>query len=241
MLRIVAISDLHGDGIPVADLPEGDVLVIAGDVLADDYFDSPQGRASSHVGRQGQFFDEVWIPYLRQLSTKYRKVLWITGNHDFFLESMMSGWVQERMPENVYYLAESSLVVDGINFYGAPWNMAEGWAFAITERDYARRLGAMPEDTDILITHGPPHVDGMPGFHYASRILGDWLALTPTIKHVICGHIHEAYGTYAIGDTAIHVVSSKNRNYELVNPPVVIDIPDKEPVDEVQETSTISS
>ena len=224
-MKLVAISDLHGDQIPPADLPDGDVLVIAGDVLADDYH--PAGRAiigTDRVQRQGWFFDEVWAPYLEQLSEKYPHVLWIAGNHDFFFQAISAKRIDEAVTSaNVHYLQESFIVLDGVKFYGAPWNMTQGWAFAIDEAEYAVRLGNVPADTDVMIVHGPPAIKGMPGVHWTSEIFGDWLALTP-MKAVICGHIHEAYGTYQIGTTPVYVVSSKNRQYELVNLPVEIEI-----------------
>lgn len=76
-MRIVAISDLHGDLIPVADLPEGDTLVIAGDVLPED-FNPPRhgfGVGTTRIMRQGMWFDEVWVPYLAALGERFTHVL----------------------------------------------------------------------------------------------------------------------------------------------------------------------
>ena len=233
-LRIVAISDLHGDTIPTDTLPDGDVLVIAGDVLVDDFY--PPGRDStgtSRVQRQGWFFDDVWVPWLRTLTSKYSRVLWIGGNHDFFLDAMRIGsTIYDSMPEGVTYLNEELISIDGVLFYGAPWNMTEGWAFAIDESDYMTKLAYVPDDTDVLITHGPPANVNMPGFHYCSSVLAEWIRNRPDLKVVICGHIHEAYGTYRVGAAQIHVVSSKDRNYRMVNAPVIIDLPTavKEPI-----------
>jgi len=220
-MKIIAISDLHGDLIEKYKLPAGDVLVIAGDVLPDDYhFDYKEVIKTSRIERQGKWYDKVWLPYLGTLQTKFPNVIWIAGNHDFFLQAVI---FEPKMPEGVHYLNESSVTIDGIKFYGAPWNMTQGWAFAIDEKDYAKRLGTMPSEVDVLITHGPPAVKGMPGAHWTSEILAAWITLTP-YKAVICGHIHEAYGTYKIEDVPIYVVSSKNRDYELVNKPVEIEV-----------------
>lgn len=221
-MKIIAISDLHGDRIEPDKLPPGDVLVIAGDVLPDDYTPADRKQEGTYrQQRQGWWFDDVWVPYLHTLSKQFASVLWIAGNHDFFLQGFLLDSVQEVMPKGVTYLRETDVTIDGVKFYGAPWNMTRGWAFAIDDREYAQRLGAMPEDVDVLITHGPPAIKGMPGVHWTSQILADWILLS-SMKAVICGHIHEAYGQYAIGDTPVYVVSSKDRKYELVNPPVEI-------------------
>ena len=230
---ITAVSDLHGDLIPAADLPDADVLVIAGDVLPDDYhFSYKEVMGTSRVMRQGRWFDEIWAPYLITLKEKFPHVLWIGGNHDFYLQAIMSPLIRERMPPGVHYLVEDLVEINGIRFYGAPWNCTRGWAFCLDEEDHATRLARVPDDIDVLITHGPPGhatIDGLQA--YCSAELGQWVHRhASTLKAVICGHIHEAYGTYKMWGVPVYVVSSKNRDYELVNPPVVINIPDKEPI-----------
>lgn len=224
-MKIIAISDLHGDVIPPNDLPDGDVLVIAGDVLPDDY--KPVGRdwlGTSRTIRQMWWYDDVWLPYLESLTAKFDFVLWIGGNHDFYLQAQQAKHLQEMMPKRVEYLCESWTIIDGVKFYGAPWNCTAGWAFYLDDPEgFDEKLPHVPDDTDVLVVHGPPKVDRMPGFHWCSHALSDWVATHP-LKAVICGHIHEAYGEYRILTTPVHVVSSKNRNYELVNPPVEIEI-----------------
>ena len=228
-MTIIGISDLHGDLIPVEDLPDGDVLVIAGDVLPDDYhFAYKDVIRTSRIDRQGKWFDEVWVPYLVTLRGKFANVLWIGGNHDFYLQAIMSPFIKERMPAGVHYLVEDAVTIDGVRFYGAPWNCTRGWAFWLSEEEHAARLATVPGDVDVLITHGPPAHLTMKGVHYCSAELGQWVREhSSTLKAVICGHIHEAYGTYKMWGVPVYVVSSKNRDYELVNKPVVIEIPDK--------------
>ena len=232
-MTIIGISDLHGDLIPVEDLPDGDVLVIAGDVLPDDYhFAYKDVIRTSRIDRQGKWFDEVWVPYLVTLRGKFANVLWIGGNHDFYLQAIMSLRIKESMPPNVNYLVEESVDINGILFYGAPWNCTRGWAFALDEDEHATRLAHVPDHVDVLITHGPPAhptIDRLQA--YCSPVLGQWVREhSSTLKAVICGHIHEAYGTYKMWGVPVYVVSSKDRDYRLVNPPVVINIPDKEPI-----------
>lgn len=216
-MRIIAISDLHGD-LP-ATLPEGDVLVIAGDLAPDDWTPDGAQKGTTTRSRQARWHHEVFTPWLNALP--YAHIIYIAGNHDFYLEGVNIAPPDEG--KSIHYLNEDLVNIDGVTFYGAPWNMTQGWAFALTEREYAQRLGKVPEGVDVLVTHGPPLIADMPGFHWTSQILADWIGLTP-FKAVICGHTHEAFGQYAIGDTPVYVVSIKDRKYDSVQPPTIIEL-----------------
>jgi 3',5'-cyclic AMP phosphodiesterase CpdA len=70
MPRVVAIADLHGN-LP-GDLPEGDVLVIAGDVCPIE---------DHSVEFQDRWLKETFAAWLDSLP--HAEVIWIAGNHDF--------------------------------------------------------------------------------------------------------------------------------------------------------------
>lgn len=225
-MKIIATSDLHGDLPNPELLPKGDILVIAGDILPDDYNPTDKDRiGTSRTMRQGWWFDRYLIPWLTRVKNDYKKVLWIAGNHDFFLDAMKhTDSIHSLMPEGVVYLNEEVTEVDGIKFYGAPWNGTRGWAFCLDEEEHAQRSAKIPPEIDVLIVHGPP---GIPCIEeltwYCSPALGLWV-MEQKPKLVICGHVHESYGEYKAWDTKIHVVSRKSINYRDVNPFVEIDI-----------------
>lgn len=229
-MRIIAISDLHGDLIDLKDLPEGDVLVIAGDVLPDDFH--PPGRdqvGTSRIDRQGWFHDDVLVPWLRHLKTRFPSIILVPGNHDFFYQAVMISGVAKTLPEGVTYLSETTVEVGGVKFFGAGWNLTTGWAFALLEEKIEEKCGEIPLDTDVLIVHGPPfNKEYPPLHHYTSSALAKYLTLNRGIKVVITGHVHEAYGVYPVasipGHPIVYVVSVKDRNYRTVHPPTVIDI-----------------
>lgn len=226
-MKIIAISDLHGEVISPEKLPDGDVLVVAGDVLPDDYIpNAPSATVgTSRAVRQGYYFDEVFLPWLTVVKKKYRAVLWIGGNHDFFLQMIMGGSIKRSMPEGVHYLLEETVEIEGVTFFGAPWNGTRGWAFALDEEDHYRRLQDVPPGIDVFICHGPPYSSGFEGEleYYTSPALSNYIREHKP-KVFICGHVHEAYGKYRMWETDVYVVSSKDRNYKLVNPPVEIEI-----------------
>jgi Icc-related predicted phosphoesterase len=87
----------------------------------------------------------------------------------------------------------------------------------------------IPIDTDILVTHGPVH-------NILDRTQeGDLTGCEELLKKVtqtkvklhICGHIHEAYGSYETGDGRLFINASVlNRGYYLTNKPVLFEIND---------------
>ena len=75
-MKFTAISDLHGY-LP-KDLPGGDVLCICGDIVPLDY----QNDFTQSVA----WFCLDFAPWAD--SQPYRKVVFIGGNHDFFLQEL---------------------------------------------------------------------------------------------------------------------------------------------------------
>lgn len=218
-------------------------MVIAGDILPDDIdptyykkFIDPVG--TTRIMRQGWWFENVFVPWLTEVkhikpedragewSRRFQSIILVGGNHDFFFNAMLPSGIQKKLPNNVHYLHEKHLLLDGVKFFGAGWNMTRGWAFCKDEEDHAEALRYVADDVDVMIVHGPPfHKDiDVLHVHYCSAATTTWLIDHPNVKHYICGHIHEAYGQYNLGPTKIHVVSRKDRMYRDVNPFVEIEI-----------------
>ena len=84
----------------------------------------------------------------------------------------------------------------------------------------------IPDDTDILLTHGPAFgiLDGV--FEGEKVGCSDLLDKIKRIKPKIhaFGHIHEAYGQYEKDGTTFINACNVNRNYWLVNPPIVVEV-----------------
>ena len=59
---------------------------------------------------------------------------------------------------NALYLEDSGIEIDGVRFWGSPWtpNFMD-WAFMLDRDELLyQKWKAIPEHTDVLITHGPP-------------------------------------------------------------------------------------
>lgn len=77
-MKIVAISDLHGFLEKPKNMPEGDILCICGDIVPLDY--------QNNIAKSIAWFCLEFVPWADSLP--YKKVIFVGGNHDFFLEDL---------------------------------------------------------------------------------------------------------------------------------------------------------
>src|SRR5580658_3578813 len=99
-LRIVCISDTHGQHAKLH-LPEGDILVHAGDFMA--FGDKP---------REVTDFNQ-WLGK----QTHRHKVV-IAGNHDWMFERHPGA--AQALLTNAIYLENSGTEIEGLKFWGSP-------------------------------------------------------------------------------------------------------------------------
>ena len=96
------------------------------------------------------------------------------------------------------------------------------------ERDLEKIWSKIPDDTNILITHGPSygHRDrvnatwGARDPHVGSKSLTTRKESLTDLKYHISGHIHEDWGIDDINVCA----SVLNTSYNLVNEPIVLTV-----------------
>ena len=183
---IDCISDLHGY-YPVLD--GGDLLIIAGDLIE---------QSKSH---------EI-LKFLLWLDKQdYKKKVFISGNHDILLQQMPI--TVSISPDNVFYLCDSGTEFDGLKIWGSPWTRSfygqNPDCMAFTRRletQLMEKFELIPSDTDILITHSPPHgiLDNELGSTALRKIVLSRDRL-PSLKLHAFGHIHEHGGKML--DTAL--------------------------------------
>lgn len=207
-IRIVCISDTHnhapGEGYT---LPRGDILIHAGDVT-----------------NQGTYAElEKAIAWLSKADFAVKVV--VAGNHDISLDPTYSlkheeGW--KVLPADVeacralftdnpdiVYLQHSAATLHlpekgvSLQVFGSPFSPERGkqnWAFQY-ENDAAEMLwDAVPNNTDILITHSPPKGICDASKHWRE---GGCRALSATLARVrpqlhVCGHCHEGRGAVLV-------------------------------------------
>lgn len=217
MTKIVCISDTHGQHGRLQ-VPDGDIVVHSGDMTSHGYLD-----------QFGDFLD--WFSSLPHS----HKIL-IAGNHDFCLDPKTRNLSTvnkaiSMIPNNVHYLNDTGITVGGINFWGSPiqpWFF--NWAFnRFPGNEIMRHWNKIPEDTDILITHGPPWggragITKRTGEDIGCRDLTEKLKKLPRVSHVICGHIHEGYGIWEYEFGMVLNCSVLDVKSRLANSPIVFEL-----------------
>ena len=218
-MRITFISDTHTKHAQITqDLPGGDLLIHAGDLM-----------------NSGYYWEEVY-PFLDWFNNlgNYDHKVFIAGNHDRLFEDkpeeikgLLTGY------KNIDYLRDELIKVGDdeqmVKIYGSPWQPEfYNWAFNLPRNgvDLEEKWFNIPNNTDILVTHGPPwgHCDVTP---YGNLNVGCELLrvrvdeLKPKI-HVF-GHVHSGYGYKFHEGTHFINASVLSERYQYANKPITVD------------------
>lgn len=216
---ITFLSDTHTKHAQITqDLPGGDLLIHAGDLM-----------------NSGHYWEEVY-PFLDWFNNlgNYDHKVFIAGNHDRLFEDrpeeikgLLTGY------KNIDYLRDESITVGDdermVKIYGSPWQPEfYNWAFNLPRNgeDLREKWFWIPNDTDILITHGPPwgHCDVTP---YGNLNVGCELLrarvdeLKPKIH--IFGHVHSGYGYKFHEGTHFINAAVLSERYQYSNKPITVD------------------
>ena len=214
MKKIVFISDTHNKHKHLTSkgmgniLGSGDYLIHAGDCTS-------MGSKNEIT----QFLE--WFS-----NTDFKHKIFIAGNHDFGFEQQ-TDIDQEYKDMGVIYLFDNEVTIDGIKFYGSPWQPEfHNWAFNLSRgEELAEKWEQIPNDVDILITHGPAYgiLDYAPiGGHVGCEELYRKIVEVKPKIHV-CGHIHDGYGQKNMGGIEFLNASVLNDRYEHAHKPIVVE------------------
>lgn len=142
-LKIWHISDTHGYHDLLAIPKDIDLVIHSGDVS------NPRDPLLSII-ECTKFLD-----WYEKLPIKH-KIL-ISGNHDIAFERRSIN-KSDMILRDIIYLENEDTVIEGVKIWGSPITptFGVGWAFN-RKRDKLHDLWAsIPEDTNIVISHGPP-------------------------------------------------------------------------------------
>ncbi|XP_068212745.1 metallophosphoesterase MPPED2 isoform X2 [Palaemon carinicauda] len=217
-VRFVCMSDTHSKTDELKhSVPPGDVFLHAGDFTR-------KGTVE-----EAQKFNE----WLGTLPHRYKIV--IAGNHELLLDWEASAVTKVASPDEVLtnataYLQGSGTSVFGIKLYGCPWTpIYHIMAFNVERGSPLRKKwAAIPNDVDVLMTHGPPL--GRCDLSHRNKRSG-CVDLLKTVqsrvkpKYHIFGHIHEGHGISYDGTTTYINASTCDVKYQPVNRAIVFDYP----------------
>jgi hypothetical protein len=212
-VKFVCLSDTHR--YRDIEIPSGDVLLYAGD---DDIVDT------YNLINFTRFTKKV----------KFKHYIITSGNHDFLFEEQ--SFAREYLLENdIIYLQDEFVIIEGIKIYATPYTPTFfNWAFMESEENLEKRYNKIPDDTSILITHGPAfgyldQVDESKNTaHLGSKALDKKISSLKNLKYHIFGHIHGGYGMiiphYNNGYPVRVNCSICNEAYQPVNKPITLEV-----------------
>jgi len=208
-MRIVAISDTHGFQEQIK-IPYGDILIHAGDF--------------TRIGHPVEIIK--FNDWLGRLPHKHKLI--IAGNHDRLFEADPS--FAKSLLFNATYLQDEEVIINGIKFYGSPWQPEFcNWAFNLPRdgEELKAKWAAIPDNVNVLITHGPPYAmldKNLNGVFCGCKLLKDRVSNLSLLKHHIFGHIHLQYGVYPDPEALFINASICDESYQPVNKPIVVDL-----------------
>lgn len=181
-MKITFISDTHNS--PPLRLPECDVLIHSGD--------------ATRWGERSEVEDFAAWFRAQEAAVK----VFVPGNHDILFETDEALARSIMGDEVITLIHEPATIVVGdtrVKLFGSPWTPRfRDWAFNADPAQLPALWGAIPDDTDILITHGPPFAildANQFGVLAGCRDLAAETARVDPVIHAF-GHIHECGGQY---------------------------------------------
>ena len=189
-MKLLHISDTHGfhGMIPNSRFTDIDVVIHSGDCSnwMDPYRNEPEVRN--------------FIEWYKSIPVIHK--IYIAGNHDTSIERRLVT-PADFHSVGITYLENAATEINGIRFWGSPITPTFGdWAFMKRREKINRVWEEIPEDTDVLIVHGPPK--GYRDLSYdrqgdlemcgCSALAKKCLSLKDSLKLVAFGHIHNMDG-----------------------------------------------
>lgn len=225
-MKIICISDTHEKHREIHDIiknTQADIIIHAGD------------GSNSRVPALNNNPTRDYLTWLDSFEHIKHKI-YVPGNHD---TAIAAGLVKKEEYPNINILINEEVSLYGLKFYGSPITPTFGeWAFMCKRGKIDKYWKQIPDDTDILITHGPPYsiLDSSLDFNNYIEMVGCKNLLNRVLEkqplYHIFGHVHDEdkiynHGIKTIGDkckTTFINASLCNLKHQVVNKPIIINI-----------------
>ena len=221
MKKIWFISDTHNEHAGLIVPADLDMVIHCGD-------ESTAGDESRNEPEARRFFE--WYSAL-EIPTK----LFVPGNHSTAIEH---GLIQAEDYPEIRFLIHEQLEWNGRKVFGSPYtpNFFD-WAYMKPRAELDAVWQSIPDDIDILITHGPPKgildltkdMDTRQPVHVGSMSLTRHVEQRIRPKFHAFGHLHDErgiknFGTLTRGSTQFINCSCCDLAGRLKNHGLVIDV-----------------
>jgi len=214
-MKIVCLSDTHNCNEQI-EVPDGDILIHSGDATIRGTIDEITA------------FNE-WFANL-----PHKIKIFVAGNHDWLFETNNS-YARKMLDDSIIYLQDSSTEIEGLKIYGSPWQPRFfDWAFNLNRgAEMAEKWKLIPNDIDILITHGPPNgiLDEVPRKYFVEntgceelRKKVEEISAFGKLKLHVFGHIHCGYGVREEFGIKFVNASTCDESYNPTQPPIVVEL-----------------
>lgn len=221
LIKIVAISDTHAKWKNLI-IPPCDLLISAGDY--------------SFIGERHLI--KNFHEWLNKQDANH--IISVQGNHETWVEKNFNEAKEIALKAcpAVHFIEEGLVEIEGFKIWCSAWTpWFHAWAYNAHRGDEIKRhWDAIPDNTDVLVTHGPAYniLDIVDSTHYHGKVnehVGCF-DLAETIKRVkpdvhICGHIHSGHGQEHIDGTSYYNVSICDEIYLPSYPITIIDLEDE--------------
>ena len=187
-MKLLHISDTHSchRQFPVSRFDNIDIIIHSGD----------ESNYKDHYRNEAECRD--FIDWYRYVPVKHK--IFIAGNHSTAIERRMVTH-KDFSAAGIVYLENESIIIDGIKFFGSPYTPTYGdWSFMKARDKINGVWESMPDEIDILITHGPPKGVRDLTEEYGGELkqCGDSALMKWVYKHQpkvhMFGHIHDMKG-----------------------------------------------
>ncbi|KAL6743288.1 hypothetical protein Aduo_016343 [Ancylostoma duodenale] len=222
-LKVVCISDTHDQLDLVKDIPDGDVLIHAGD-LTNYGSERELKKVNEELGR---------LPHKHKLI--------VAGNHDLGFDDSedpkgrLEKYRGQGTPKgyllltNVTYLQDKGVEIEGVKFFGSSWHPLYGYPFYRPRSELKKKWKVLPSNLDVLITHTPAlgYLDTFGDERWGCRYLLEEIEDRVKPKFHVFGHVHERYGALSNGATIFVNAAQAAKNNKIANKPLIFYIPKK--------------
>lgn len=226
-MRIIAISDTHEQHNWLhkclhdpAFIREVDMIICAGDTA------NNRSPALNHNPQLD------FIQWYSELPFKYK--IYVPGNHNTSENRILKSVYEDL---GIIRLIHESVTIENINIFGSPYTPTFGvdWAYNVNRNKLDNYWREIPDNTDILVTHGPPKgiLDLTGRDHNNTEQVGCKSLLNHVFRvkpqYHIFGHIHDEKdifnnGYRDINGTRFINASIVDLDYNPINLPIIFEI-----------------